>query len=232
MTGLASTRRCIGGATIFTPLDVKLAIKESIGDLAGIGHTYLVLGECYYFEGIDYEKVLHYAEKSLEIYLQTKALAMVGIDYGYIALSHIALGNYDKALDAALSHFELQSTIELDKSNGLVHTAVAKILAACQTGQVEIDGSKEKIESITEFTQLAATPNTYIEEAVRISTIAQIRMVVLMACGELAMQIGQIEAAQKYLSEAKSRAAGVQNQYKVDQIDAILNKLAEAVHAA
>lgn len=205
----------------------SLAIKESIGDLAGIGHTYLVLGECYYFEGIDYEKVLHHAEKSLEIYLQTNALAMVGIDYGYIALSHVALGNYEKALETALSHFKLQSTIELDKSNGLVHTAVAKILSACQAGQVELDRWKEKLDALTEFTQLAATPNAYIEEAIRVSTIAQIRMVVLIECGQHSMQIGDQESALCYLSEAKTMAQNVQNQHKLDQIETLLADFAD-----
>ncbi|MEM7533160.1 MAG: tetratricopeptide repeat protein [Chloroflexota bacterium] len=203
----------------------SLAIRASLGDKGRIAHTYLVLGESYFFEGVDYKQALHYTTSSLQIYLELNALAMIGIDYGYITLSHIALGDYEAALQAAVDHFELQSTIELDKSNGLVHTAVAKILAACETGQVEVAGYSEKLKKITGFTQCPTSPKAYIEEAVNVSTIAQIRMVVLIECGQLALQIGQPGLARLYLTEAKTMAEQIQNQHKLDRIESILSQL-------
>ncbi|MEM7028916.1 MAG: tetratricopeptide repeat protein [Chloroflexota bacterium] len=199
----------------------SLAIKESFGDPVGVAHTYLVLGEAYFFEGVDHKKALYYHEQSLQIYLELNALAMVGIDYGYIALSHVFLGAYETAIETALNHFELQSTIELDKSNGLVHVAVAKILVACEAGQIEVSALQERIDTLTRLTQLAATPKAYIKEAERVSTIAQIRLVVLIECGQLALQIGDQEAAQTYLSEAKVMAEKAQNQHKLGQIETL-----------
>lgn len=59
-----------------------------------------------------------------------------------------------------------------DKSNGLVHAAVAKILAAYEAEQISVARYHEKVARITALTTLAATPSSYIEEAVRVSTIA------------------------------------------------------------
>ncbi len=222
----ASTGRYDTARDLF---EKSMVIKESIGDKAGIAHTYLVLGEAYFFEGKAFEKALYFAKKSLDLYFEIDIMAVIGIDYGYIVLSHLALGNTEEALEHALDHFRLQSTMELDKSNGLVHVGVAKILEQLQNSASADPKMQSKINQIAGFTQLESTPQAYIKEAVRVSTIAQIRMVVLIECGLLAMQIGQLEDASAYLTEALEKAHLVNNQHKVDQIEQILQAMLEPV---
>ena len=205
----------------------SLALKETFGDPPGVAHTYMVLGELCFFEGVDYELSLQHLTRAMEVYLQTNSLAMIGIAYGYIALIHIKLGDFQESLKTAIGHFELQSTLELDKSNGLVHAAVAGVLAAAQVGQISLADLDEKMAHLETFTQLAPTPIAYLEEAVRVSTIAQIRMVVLMECGEVAINIGQFELATQYLSEAKEMAEKVRNSHKMGQIEAIFSQMTE-----
>lgn len=201
----------------------SLMIRQGIGDYAGLAHTHLVMGEAHFFEGIDYELVLHYQEQSLQQLLNLNALALIGINYGYITLSHLALGNYEAALENVLSHFERHATIETDKSNGMVHVAVAKILAACGVGQLAWAPVQEQVARIALLTQLETTPQAYIERAIEVATISQIRLVVLVECGRLAAQLGYQEAANTYLTEAKLTAAKMQNQDKQRQIEVLLN---------
>ncbi|MEM7531932.1 MAG: tetratricopeptide repeat protein [Chloroflexota bacterium] len=206
-----------------------LTLRRSMGDRRGIAHIYLVIGESLFFEGADYEQVLHYQEKSLQIYLALNVLIMVGLNYGYMALSHIALGNYEEALQMAVDHFELQATIDLDKSNGLVHVAMAKILTVGRLGQFGGTGYQEKIDRITTLTQLANSPQAYIQESIRVSTTAQIRMAVLIDCGKLALQMGAIDMARLYLEEAQTMAEQIQNQHKLSQIEAIWREMPTSV---
>ena len=203
-----------------------LVIKESFGETAAVAHTYLVMGEAYFFEGVDFHTALFYSKKSLDLYLELKILAVIGIDYGYITLSHIALGNYAEALQYAFDHFKLQSTIENDKSNGLVHIGVARLLFELERGGLA-DPYWEQMNGITDYTQLEATSLAYIQEAIRVSTIAQIRLVVLIECGLLALQIGEEELALEILNEALERAKLVKNEHKIEQIHQILHSFQE-----
>ncbi|MEM9775480.1 MAG: protein kinase, partial [Chloroflexota bacterium] len=197
----------------------SLAIKETLGDPGGIAHTYLVLGESHFFEGVDYRQALSCHEQALEMKIELNALSMIGIVYGYIALCHCALGDYPSAVQAALSHFELQETIEFDKSNGLVHVAVAKILAAYENRPAITADDQDKLDRIEELTHLALSSQTYIEKAIQVSTIAQIRLVVLIECGQLSMMLENEEAAVRYLTEAQMMAENSGNQVKLREVE-------------
>ncbi|MEM7113990.1 MAG: protein kinase [Chloroflexota bacterium] len=207
-------------------LQQNLVIKQAIGDQVGIAHAYLILGESYYFEGIGYEQIVAYEEQALQILLDRNAYAIAGIAYGYLTLGHVALGAYDKALDNALSHFELYSTLDLDKSNGLVHVAVAQILFACEAGDVPRQEIHQHIADISALTALEPTPIAYISEAVRTATISQIRMVILMECGDLALKMGEMALARSYLAEVKTQVEKIGNQHKLRQVEALFNRLA------
>ena len=210
-------------------LEHNLSRKQTIGDPVGIGHAHLILGELYFFQGVAYDKVITYEEQAIEILSELKAYTILGIAHGYYILSHVKQGNYDQAVETILHHFELYSTIELDKSNGLVHIAMAKILFVHREDAVSVDHLSENIAKISKLTQLDATPLAYIKEAIQIATISQIRMEVLIGAGALAIDIGESGLARTYLTEAKDRAEQIGNSHKSSQIQPLLDQLSSSL---
>ena len=149
----------------------------------------------------------------------TGSSAGAGETYGYTALSQVALGAYVAALTTALSHFQLQQEIEADNSYGLVHLAIAQMLAA---QPAELEGV---MGSLTPLTQLAVTPVAYFEAALAAATPQPVRLHVLMAYGRFLGQRGQAEAARARLEEAQALAQASQLTHKLHHIEALLQSL-------
>ena len=208
-------------AAAYDYLQQSLDITQTLSYQLGIANAHTQLGS-FYFEQRVYDQALDHLQQGLQIHLARKLWLGIGEVYGYVALSQVALGQYAAAWNTVLSHFQLQQEMKADTSNGLVHLAVAQLLAAIQFGQA---GAQETIEVVTALTQLMPTPTVYLEVALALVTRHHIHLRILMAYGRYLLQTDQTEAARIKLEAAKSMAVKSELDHKLQEIDRLLGVL-------
>ncbi len=200
----------------------SLVICQAIGDQLGLAFTYSALGTLY-FEQEAYQQAIDQLKQALQVKLALKALADTGQDFGYIALSQAALGEFSAALGTAVNHFQQHQTLEMDQSFGLVYLAVAQILAAREAGQAGTDRLCERFDTLTRLTRLPATSAAYFDQALSAATLHHIRLQVLVLYCQILVQTGQVQAARVCFEEAKDLPQGSRLSLKLNKLEVNLD---------
>ncbi|MEM7348960.1 MAG: tetratricopeptide repeat protein [Chloroflexota bacterium] len=175
-----------------------------------------------WFEQGAYEKAHDQLQVGLQKKLAGNIVIELGINYGYLVLCQVALTHYEAAFQTVLDHFQRLDTIDSDDSFGLVSAGVGQLLAAQELGHANSAQLASALDTLTQLTQLAATPTAYFEAALRAAKPHFARLRVLMEYGRYLGQTGQVEAGRVKLSEAKAMAEASHLDHKVSEIETLI----------
>ncbi len=203
--------------------EASTVIKQTIGDQYGLSNVKTSIGKLLYHQQ-EYGAAIEQFRTTLEFQAELNVLNDTGVCYGYVALSHLALGDDVTALETALTHFELQQEIGSDQSWGLVHLAVAHSL----TAQGWVNSERQRlIEALTALTQLEPSPKPYYEAALAIAVSHYEKLRILVDYGEHLLSVNLHEEAKSVLEKAKGMAEFSHLTVRLDQI-ALLSQSVKA----
>ncbi|MCA9967294.1 MAG: tetratricopeptide repeat protein, partial [Anaerolineales bacterium] len=203
-----------------------LALWESLSSKNYLHYAILGLGSLHFEQG-QLRQALAKLYEAHQYQLSIKNFENLNRICGYIGLSQVAAGGYAEALTTALDHFQMWQALNLKQADGLVHVAVAQVLAAREAGQLGTANLAETIGILTDLTQLVARPAAYFEAALVLAKSYFIRLRVMIEYGRYLAQSGQDEKARMRLNEAKAMAEASQLAYKVSEIEALLGSIGQ-----
>ncbi len=205
-------------------------IKKGIGDQYGLSNIKVALGKLYFHEQ-NYKRAIDQLEHTFSFQSELNVLTDSGFTFGYLALSHLALGDYSGVLDAAHRHFEVQQSIGSDQSKGLVHLAVAQTIAICESRTDLPADYQNLLDAISAITQLEPTPAAYFEAAFPVAVMHYERLRLVIGYSDWLIQTKQFEMARTQLNLARSMAEFSQLPQKIDQVDALIQLLEQTSSA-
>ncbi len=161
---------------------------------------------------------LAHLKQALQLAIDENMTIELGSIYGYLAQCQSALRDHKAALSTALEHFERFKDCEADRSEGMVHLAVAQTLTTSNNGK-EPSAILQKLAGLT---GLEVTPEAYFEAALESAYSYDSRLTILMSYGRYLLQNGAKETAYIHLNEAKKMAEANNLTVKTSQIEALI----------